>query len=275
MRSGEARGAEAGLEGPLGGWDASRGARVELDRHAQRAREGLEHRLTLVVRVVAAQVVDVHGRVSVVDEALEELVREVDVELAHAGAAEVDVVFEARTAGEIDHCARKRLVERNVGVAVAADALLVAERLRHRHAERDADVLDGMVRVDLEVALRVEVEVEGAVARELVEHVVEEGDAGSQRRLACAVEVDGPASLRFLRVALDLCLAHVSGDRGGERVDQSRVLVGGSDGEPQAILEQGMRPMEVADQYTTLRQALERAARLRNARADEVRRRGA
>src|SRR5438552_5249824 len=110
MRSGEARGAEAGLEGPLGGWDASRGARVELDRHAQRAREGLEHRLALVVRVVAAQVVDVHGRVRVVDEALEEFVRKVDIELADASAAEVDVVFESRTSGKIHDRARQRLV---------------------------------------------------------------------------------------------------------------------------------------------------------------------
>ena len=61
------------------GIDAGR-ARVELDRHAQRARERLEHRLALVVRVVAAQVVDVQRHQRVVDEALEELVRQVDVE---------------------------------------------------------------------------------------------------------------------------------------------------------------------------------------------------
>ena len=63
------------------------GARIELDRHAQRAPERLEHGLALVVRVVAAQVVDVQRDQRVVDEALEELVRQVDVELAdHARA---------------------------------------------------------------------------------------------------------------------------------------------------------------------------------------------
>ena len=36
---------------------------------------------------------------------------------------------QARAAGEVDHHARQRLVERHVGVAVAAEALLVADRL--------------------------------------------------------------------------------------------------------------------------------------------------
>ena len=64
---------------------AARGSRV--DRHAQRARERLEHRLGLVVRVVAAQVVDVQRDQRVVDEALEELVREVDVEARRSSRA--------------------------------------------------------------------------------------------------------------------------------------------------------------------------------------------
>ena len=76
------------LEGSLGRRDHAGGARIGLHRHAQRARERLEHGLALVVRVVAAQVVDVQRHQRVVDEALEELVREVDVELADARARE-------------------------------------------------------------------------------------------------------------------------------------------------------------------------------------------
>src|SRR6187551_2222508 len=72
------------------GHDAAR-ARVGLDRHAQGARERLEDRLALVVRVVAAQVVDVNRGLRVVHEALEELMREVHVEVAHARAAEIHV----------------------------------------------------------------------------------------------------------------------------------------------------------------------------------------
>jgi hypothetical protein len=51
--------------------------------------------------------------------------------------------------------------------------------LAKRLAERDADVLDGVVGVDVQVALRLDVEVEHAVARHLVEHVLEKRHAGA------------------------------------------------------------------------------------------------
>jgi len=69
---------------------------VGLARHAQRARERLEHGLALVVRVVAAQVVDVQRHLGVVDEALEELVHQVHVELTDQRAAERDVCIRPR-----------------------------------------------------------------------------------------------------------------------------------------------------------------------------------
>ena len=58
------------------------------------------------------------------------------------------------------------------------DARLVAERLGERGADRDAAVLDGVVAVDLQVALARDVEVPPGVLAELLQHVVEERDAG-------------------------------------------------------------------------------------------------
>ena len=65
--------------------------------------------------------------------------------------------------------------------------------LRHRLAQRDADVFHRVVAVDVQVALGVDVEVDQAVAGDLVEHVVEEADAGRQLGRAGAVEVDADA----------------------------------------------------------------------------------
>ena len=107
-------------------------------------------------------------------------------------------------AGEVDDDARQRLVERHIGVTVAAQAGLVADRLGHRLAERDADVFHRVVAVDVQVALGVDLEVDQSVARDLVEHVVEEADAGGQLRRAAAVEIDAHADLRLLGVALHL-----------------------------------------------------------------------
>jgi hypothetical protein len=88
-------------------------------------------------------------------------------------------------------------------VAVARDALLVADRLRHRLAERDADVLDRVVAVDVQVARGLDLEVDQPVAGDLVEHVVEEADAGGELGRAAAVEVDAHADLRLGGVAPD------------------------------------------------------------------------
>ena len=104
-------------------------------------------------------------------------------------ALERHVHDQAGPPGKIDHHARQRLVQRHVGVAVAADALLVADRLQHRLAERDADVFDRVVAVDVQVALGLDVQVDQAMAGDLVEHVVEKADAGRELRLAAAVQV--------------------------------------------------------------------------------------
>lgn len=59
-----------------------RRALVEFHRHPQRAAERLEHRLELMVRIDAAQIVDMQRDARVIDEAAEELDRQVDVERA-------------------------------------------------------------------------------------------------------------------------------------------------------------------------------------------------
>ena len=56
--------------------------------------------------------------------------------------------------------------------------------------------------------LALDLQVDQAVAGHLVEHVVEEADAGGERGLAGAVQVELDADLRLERVADDFNLAH-------------------------------------------------------------------
>ena len=240
--------------------------------------ERLERGLRLVVRVRALQVVHVQRDLRVIDEALEELVHQVDVELADAGARELDVELEAGPPGQVHHRARQRLVERHVGVPVAAHALLVADRLGERLAQRDADVLDGVVRVDVQVALRGDLDVERAVARDLLEHVIEKRHAGRHRRLAGAVEVELDADLRLVGVAGDFGFTHghagtwrgagteragwSGGDGLGQCGEEGGVLVRRADGDPQAAVEQAMRSVETLDEHSALLQSVENALRV-------------
>ncbi len=65
-------------------------------------------------------------------------------------------------------------------MAITPDAALVADRLRERLAEHDADILGRVMEVDVQVALGADVEVEQRVAGERGQHVVEEADPGGR-----------------------------------------------------------------------------------------------
>ncbi len=58
--------------------------------------------------------------------------------------------------------------------------------------------------------MRFDVEIDQTVARDLVEHVVEERHAGGQLLLARAVEIDLHTDLRFAGIANDF--RHTHGD---------------------------------------------------------------
>ena len=75
-------------------------------------------------------------------------------------------VHAVRPPGHVDGGVRERLVHRDERVAEAADALLVAQRLAQRLAEHDRGVLDGVVGLDLDVALGPHGQVEAGVAAE-------------------------------------------------------------------------------------------------------------
>ena len=68
---------------------------------------------------------------------------------------------------------------------------------------RDAGVLDRVVVVDVQVALGLDRHVDQRMARQLVEHMVEEADAGRDVGLAGAVDIDGDRDLGFLGLAAD------------------------------------------------------------------------
>ena len=115
-----------------------------------------------------------------------------------------------RPPAEIDCGDRQRFVHRHHEVAGAVDAAAVAERLRHGLAERDADVLDRVMLIDVEVARCAQLEIEAAVTREQLEHVIEKPDAGADVVTALAVERQRQRDLRLGRDTFDGGAPHTS-----------------------------------------------------------------
>src|SRR5580658_10169269 len=139
-------------ERPLGRRHA-RDARLDLDRFAQRAGQGLEADLDDVVQDLAA----VHDHVQVAlrpaGERLEEHRCQLHVprpDLRPGGQRHFP--DEVRAAREIERARGPRLVHRQRGRAVAKDARLVAERLGNALPDHQAQVLGRVVTVDLDVA---------------------------------------------------------------------------------------------------------------------------
>ena len=120
----------------------------------------------------------------------EELLDEAHVEGLDDLALVVDVVDHEGAPAEVEGDLAERLVHREEHEAVAPDAPAVAERLVDAGAQHDAEVLDRVVVVDVEVARRGDLEVDQRMARENLHHVVQEGNTRRDGMAARAVKVD-------------------------------------------------------------------------------------
>ena len=116
-------------------------------------------------------------------------------------APERQIDHRVRPAADVDDRRREGLVHRDRGVAEAGDARPVAEGGGERRAEDKGDVLDRVVLVDVEVAVRLDVEIEQAVVGERPEQVVVETDPGGDVRRPLAVEPQLDRHPGLLRLA--------------------------------------------------------------------------
>ncbi len=154
-----------------------------------------------------AAVVNVHVEVALGPrrERREEFFRQLAIEVTDPFTVETsDLPDECRPATEVDGDRDEHLVHGKRRGSVANDAGALPECLFERIAEHEPDVLDRVVRIDLDVTGRGQLEIVESVARKGVHHVAEERDRRRDRAGATAVEIQSDADLGLLRVALEL-----------------------------------------------------------------------
>jgi hypothetical protein len=144
----------------------------------------------------------VQGQLGAVGDGAEELLGKLGVEAGDRRHRQLGVEDAERPAGDVERALRQRLVHRHQRRSVAPDPGPVAERLVQGLAEHDADVLHRVVRAGLQIAARLHLQPEPAVAGEQVEHVVEEADARTGARAPAPVEVERETNLRLACLAL-------------------------------------------------------------------------
>ena len=142
---------------------------------------------------------------AVVREAAEEFLDAFDVEVADFVRSILGLIDAGASAGEVYSNVGQGVFHGDGAVTVAGDALLLSERFEQSLAEAYAEVFDGMVRVDVQVAFRFRGQVDFAVLAEVGKHVVEEADAGVDVVFSEAVEVNFYLYIGFLRFAFNVC----------------------------------------------------------------------
>ena len=125
--------------------------------------------------------VDVEG------ECAEKFLYESEGEVPDAGDVFWDAVLEIGTAAKVYGDAGERLVHWKEEKPVSHDPGFIAECFLECLAEHDADVFDGVVVIDFDVAITFHFEIEETVLGKKREHVIEEGDSGVDGALASAV----------------------------------------------------------------------------------------
>ena len=133
-------------------------------------------------------------------------------------AAEFRPDFAPGAAGEVEGAFGAAFVHWQ-DKAEAGDAAFVAQRLFQRHAEGEGAVFNGVVVVDVQVAVAVQVETEAAVGGDLVKHMVVVADAGRNVVQTGFVQPDFGADAGFFGVAADGGVARraVFGQRGRQQ----------------------------------------------------------
>ena len=150
-----------------------------------------------MVGIDATQLVYVYRHHGVVDQAMEKLAEQVHIKTANHGAGEFHVVSQTWATRQIQHHAAQGFVQRHLAVAIAAYAHFVAYGLLQGLAQGDADVFNGVVVINVQIAFASDVHVYHAVAADLIEHVFQERDAGIKTTDAFTIQIDADTDLGF------------------------------------------------------------------------------
>ena len=110
--------------------------------------------------------------------ALKEIRHQFGLQIAHQPRAHLGVHREGRAPAQVHGGNGERLIHRHHKVAGAQNAALVAERLIKRLAQRNAHVFHRVVLIHIEIAVALQLQIEGAVPRKQLQHVIEEANAG-------------------------------------------------------------------------------------------------
>src|SRR5208283_4708727 len=176
--------------------------------HAERPRKSLEQRFDLVMVRAPVNYLGMNVGFCAAREAVEEVSHEFCLEIAHQTRSDLGINHGGPAPAEIDGDHAQSFVHRHHEISRAQDATLTAQRLGEGLAERDADVLDGVVLVHVEIAVRMKLQVERAVARNQLQHVIEKTDSAADLGATSTFDRQHNANVGFIGLAMNAGAPH-------------------------------------------------------------------
>ena len=141
------------------------------------------------MQVLAAEKFRMHVQAALVGERLEHLAEDTCVEVPDLALTQREAVRQPRPPAEVDGHPRQRIVHRDDRRAESSQPLLVAQRLAEGLSQHQADILNHVVIVDLQVPPGRDLEIEKRMPGQRFEHVVDERHTGSDLEPAAAVQI--------------------------------------------------------------------------------------
>jgi len=129
-------------------------------------------------------------RSGVVYKTVEEIRQQFRLQIANQPDFHPVLIYERWAASEIHRDYRESFVHRQYEIAGAVDAFAVSQCLGEKLAHDDADILHCVVLIDVEIAIGFEFQVERAVFREKLQHVIEETNARGDFVTAAALDAE-------------------------------------------------------------------------------------
>jgi hypothetical protein len=176
---------------------------ISPDGHIQGAGQSFEESLGPMVVVSASQKPGVQVQPAFVGYALKKVGDERGTHLTDTLGAESAVEDKIAAPAKIHSYQGQSFVQRHNGVAHTGNALPVTQRLSQRPAQNNADILDGVVLINVQVACGLHLQIKASVPGQGVQHMIQKADAGGNFRPAGAIQIESHLYIRFARFAFN------------------------------------------------------------------------
>jgi hypothetical protein len=141
-------------------------------------------------------------------ETLKKIAHQFDLKISNPRRANFGVDNRDRASAEIDSGQAESFVHRHEEITGSQNAAAISQRAVKGLTESDSDIFDGMVLIDVEVAIGCKFEVESPVASEEFQHVVEKTDSGGDFVFAAAIDGERDANFGFGSFAMQAGFSH-------------------------------------------------------------------